>query len=68
MRTAADNVLWMCVTPDEYELPIAIADTCSELAKILSVSESAIRSAESKYRTGTYRYSAKYKIVRVILD
>ena len=35
----------MAVTADEYELPVAIADTCKELAKLCGVSRNTIRHA-----------------------
>lgn len=28
--------IWMAVTPDKYEFPIAVADTPQELAKLLN--------------------------------
>ena len=30
-------IVWMLVTKDKYQLPIAIADTSTELAKICGV-------------------------------
>ena len=39
--------VYMMVTKDEYELPIAIADTAKELSEIIHVSSNAIRSAIS---------------------
>ena len=38
------NILWMQVSKDEYELPLAVADTASALAKICGVTENAIKS------------------------
>ena len=32
--------LWICVTADEYELPLAVADTSTELAKMCGTSKS----------------------------
>ena len=44
--------LWMAVTADKYELPLAVADTGIELARMLGISSSVIsRSLEgSNYR------------------
>ena len=53
----------MAVTADEYELPIAIADTSKELGEILGIDEVAVRS----YKRSTGRYSGR-KIVRVTKD
>ena len=41
--------LWMEITNDEYELPVAVADTASELAKLRGTNRGAIYSALSKY-------------------
>ena len=51
--------LWMAVTADEYELPIAVADTSIELGKMLGVSDSTIAvSIKKKFdgRRNGYRY------------
>jgi ribosomal protein L7Ae-like RNA K-turn-binding protein len=37
--------LWMAVTADKYELPIAVADTGLELGRMLGISSSAITHA-----------------------
>lgn len=34
--------LWLKVTQDEYELPLVVADTSSELAKLCGVNKEAI--------------------------
>lgn len=52
--------VYMCVTDDEYELPIAVADTQRELARMLGVKEGTIRRAlcllrQGKYKTSIYR-------------
>lgn len=57
--------IWMQVTPDEYELPMLVADTANELAQMIGVSKSTIKSSELKYRTGQYKKGNKYKIVCV---
>ena len=44
--------LWMVVEADEYELPIAVAGSAKELAKILGVSEDTVTSAASKELNG----------------
>lgn len=44
--------LYMYVTDDKYELPIAVADTMTELAHMLGKSVSCVHSSFSKgYRT-----------------
>lgn len=62
-------MLWMAVTPDEYELPCAVAETAGILARITGESEGNIRSQASRHhageikhkngRRGTYRF---YKV------
>lgn len=39
--------LWMKVTMDEYELPLAVADSSGELARRLGVSRSTVASVVS---------------------
>ena len=34
--------IWLAVTPDKYEHPLALEPTCTELAKIMGVSAAAI--------------------------
>lgn len=34
--------LWLAVTPDEYELPLAVADTAKELGEIYGVGKNVI--------------------------
>lgn len=46
------NILWMKVSKDEYELPEAVADTASALAKMCDVSENAIKSGVSHREKG----------------
>lgn len=39
------EVIWMAVTADEYELPLAIGDTRRELASLCGISENTLRHA-----------------------
>lgn len=59
--------LWLKVTADEYELPMAVADSCPELAAILGIDRSTIFRSVQKYekqgRGGKRRYI--YRRVRV---
>ena len=58
--------LWMAVTPDKYELPIAVADTGKELAKILGVTESNICHLWNRKRKSDRR--CKYYIYRIEVE
>lgn len=44
--------LWLKVSGDRYELPLAVADTAAELAKICGVTVSTIYSQMSRVRSG----------------
>lgn len=55
--------VYMRVTDDEYELPVAIADTQTELARMLGVNANTVISALSKVRrTGS---KSVYKEVQI---
>lgn len=41
--------VWVAVSHDKYELPIAVADTRQELAKICGVKPQTISSSASKF-------------------
>lgn len=45
--------IWMKITSDEYELPVAVADTAKELARLCNVTVGAIYSQMSRVRHGT---------------
>lgn len=51
--------LWMKVTNDEYELPLAVADTMAELARMTGIKPESLYSIISRERRGkkhTYSY------------
>ena len=52
-------VVWMKVTKDKYELPVAVADSANELARILNTTANNVSSSLSK-GYGTY--------VKVVID
>lgn len=54
--------VYMKVTPDKYELPIAIADTAQELARITGSSVNTIYSAISNYRAGRTKRSVYVQV------
>lgn len=58
--------LWMAVTPDIYELPLAIADTAKSLAKMLGVTESNVCHLWHRKRKGDIR--CKYYIYRIEVE
>lgn len=56
-------VLYLEVTTDKYELPVAVADSPSELARIRNVSTNTVNSAISHEKAGVHK--SKYKKVVV---
>lgn len=58
------TVLYMVVTGDEFELPVAVADTIQELADMIGKDSNAISSAMSRAKKKGY----KCIYVKVILD
>ena len=63
-RRQVENVLWMCTTPDALELPVAVAGSVKELARMLGVSAESIYSAvwQAEKRGGRCAYR------RVVLE
>ena len=55
--------IWMAVTPDEYELPIALEDSARKLADLIGVSESTVKGSELRDRDG-HICGVKYVKVR----
>ena len=45
--------IWLKVTSDEYELPLAVADTATELARLCGVTVNTIYAQMSRVRAGT---------------
>ena len=56
--------VWLYVSKDEYELPLVVADSVSQLAKKLGVTSNAIHSAMSISRKLGY----KCRYVKVVID
>ena len=56
-------VIYMAVTSDKYELPIAVAESAPELAAIMGVSRSTVCSSISRYERGGTQRSRYVKVV-----
>ena len=54
--------MWLAVTPDEYELPLIVADSAAELGRKCGISKSTIKVAE---RLGCSGERSGRKIVKV---
>ena len=57
--------IWMCVEADEYELPIAVADTARELGDLFGVSVSTIMTYAMRQHDGRQN---GYRYVKVLTD
>lgn len=57
--------LYLKVTADKYELPVAVADSASELANMLGLRRDSMWAVFSKIRKGETRHYKEYKIVEV---
>ena len=55
--------IWMAVTPDKYELPIAVEDSARKLADLLGVSESTVKGSEFRHTDG-HTWGIEYVNVR----
>lgn len=56
--------IWMKITNDEYELPLAVADTAQELAEICGTTKNCIVSTISHYNQGRIKWTP-YVCVKV---
>lgn len=54
--------IWMKVTRDKYELPVAVADTAVELARIVGTTKNAVVSSVSHLEHGRKRYCSYVRI------
>ena len=69
--------LWLAMTADEYELPLAVENTAAELARRLGVSEDTVRVMEYRGKNERYRrtkkgpmpgFGVRYKVRKVEVD
>ncbi|WP_252242906.1 hypothetical protein [Clostridium sp. ZS2] len=61
--------LWIAISQDKYELPLAVEESALKLAKKLKVSHSCITASEYRYRktnTGKYNSKCDIRIVKVL--
>ncbi len=57
--------LYIAVSKDEYELPYAIADTPTDLARMLGVNPQSVRKAFYDIRNGRSYKRTKYREVEI---
>ena len=60
----ADNVLYMEITKDKYELPVAVADSEAALARMVGVKKNCI----SQCIAHTKKRGGKCKYIKVVLE
>lgn len=60
---AKQRYIWMMVTKDEYELPILVADSALELARLAGVGHGTVQRAEFNHQ----QYGHKSQYVKVPL-
>ena len=56
-------IIWIEVTKDEYELPIAVADSAGELANLCGTTKNAVTS--SAYRKGRKGRKGRFRRVDI---
>lgn len=49
------STLYMAVTPDKYELPVYVAESCEDLAERYHLTKSAIYTSISQNKSGSMR-------------
>jgi hypothetical protein len=57
--------IWLAVSPDIYELPLAVADSRPELATMLNVKPQAITRMKMREAQGVQSASYKIRVVKV---
>ena len=59
------SYVWMQITHDEFELPVAVANTAQELADIVGTTKNNVQSATAHVRRGRNKWS---RFIRVQVD
>ena len=60
--------IWLAVTPDEYELPIAVEKSAYLLAKLLGVTKNTVQLASHAYARGKDSGLRRgYRVTRVLV-
>lgn len=57
--------LWLAVTPDELELPMAVADTATELSRMLGSNNNLVSKIYCEHNKGKLKRWTKYKIIKL---
>lgn len=62
MKKKKPKFIWMKISHDRYELPLAIADSARELGEICGVSTESIVSSSSHLITGKRKWSPYIRV------
>lgn len=65
MVIAMGEYLWLAVTPDELELPMAVADTAKELSRMLGSKNNLVSKLYCEHNKGKRQKWTKYKIIKL---
>lgn len=60
-----EKYLWMKITNDKYELPIAIADSAAELARMTGTTKNNVCVSYNQLKNGKRKFS---KYIKVTFD
>lgn len=55
--------MWMKVTPDEYQIPLAVADSAEELARMCHVTRGRIYVAAKAWRDGRTKNTSYIDVI-----
>ena len=58
------NYLWIKVSNDKYELPLAVGDTAQELANLCGTTKNAIITSRYHFKVGDVKFTP-YRKVRI---
>ena len=61
------KILWIKVTQDKYELPLAVTDTAQEMADLNNISVQAVKASAWSYKADRRKFSS-YRSVRIDED
>lgn len=62
----AEEIIWLAVTGDDLELPIAVSESLRKLAKQLGVANSTVLKMEQRQNISRHTYMGEhYRIVKV---
>lgn len=61
-RGVVSVTLWLEVTPDKYELPLAVADSARELGKLRGKKPNTIMSCAGRVKAGKRKQSIYVKV------